>query len=66
MLAWSRLHLMEWNDQPWLPEALRRAETDYLAAVLHAPDPFAPLAPRLAALCADDRIIDLCAGGAGP
>jgi hypothetical protein len=66
MLTWPRLHLMEWNDQPWLPEALRRAETDYLATILDAMNPFAPLAPRLAALCTDDRIIDLCAGGAGP
>jgi hypothetical protein len=69
MAAWPRLHLMEWNDQPWLPDVLRRAETDYLATVLDAAEPFAPLAPRLAALCAragDDRIVDLCAGGAGP
>jgi hypothetical protein len=67
--AWPRLHLMEWNDQPWLPDALRRAETDYLSAVLDVADPFAPLAPRLAELCAQaggDQIVDLCAGGAGP
>jgi hypothetical protein len=69
MSAWPRMHLMEWNDQPWLPELLRRAETDYLSAVIDLADPFAPMAPRLAALCAqtgDDRIVDLCAGGAGP
>ncbi|HWO25321.1 MAG TPA: hypothetical protein VNO30_41560 [Kofleriaceae bacterium] len=69
MIAWPRLHLMEWNDQPWLPDVLRRAETDYLAAALDAADPFAPLAPRLAELCAragSDRIVDLCAGGTGP
>jgi hypothetical protein len=69
MIAWPRMHLMEWNDQPWLPDVLRRAETDYLAAAIEVADPFAPLAPRLAELCArqgGDRIVDLCSGGSGP
>ena len=69
MPAWPRLHLMEWNDQPWLPEVLRRSETDYLATVLELADPFAPLVPRIAAACertGTDRFVDLCAGGAGP
>lgn len=65
---WPRLHVFEWNDQPWLPAVLRRAETRYLAAALDLARPFAPLAPRIAALAAatGDRVVDLCSGGAGP
>jgi len=64
-----RLHLFEWNDQPWLPSLLRRAETDYLAAAIDVGRPFTPLASRIAEVCArtgHDRIVDLCSGGAGP
>jgi hypothetical protein len=63
-----RLHLLEWNDQPWLPSFLRRAETRYLAAALDLARPFTALAPRIAALAATtgDRIVDLCSGSAGP
>jgi hypothetical protein len=63
-----RLHLLEWNDQPWLPAVLRRAETRYLAAALDLVRPFTALAPRIAALAAvtGDRVVDLCSGGAGP
>lgn len=64
-----RLHLFEFNDQPWLPEVLRRICTDYLRTVLALTRPFAPLAPRLAALLAhagSAALVDLCSGGAGP
>lgn len=63
-----RLHLFEWNDQPWLPEVLRRAETDYLATMIELGRPFAPLAPKIAAVVErhGDRIVDLASGGAGP
>lgn len=33
-MALPRVHAFELNDQPWLPEALRRAETDYLGFVV--------------------------------
>jgi hypothetical protein len=63
-----RLQLFEWNDQPWLPEPLRRAETEYLATVLGIARPFAPLAPRVAALAAtcSHRVVDLASGSGGP
>lgn len=63
-----RLHLFEFNDQPWLPEVLRRGETNYLAKVIDLAKPFAPLAPKLAALAErhGDKIVDLASGGAGP
>jgi hypothetical protein len=69
MMRWPRLQAFELNDQRWLPEALRRAETDYLAFVISKAGAFTPLAPRLAALldgAGQDRIVDLCAGGGGP
>lgn len=73
MLAARRLHLFEFNDQPWLPETLRRAETGYLGVLIRKARVFAPLAPRLSALvdlCSGDdgrdRIVDLCSGGGGP
>src|SRR6187402_408261 len=63
-----RIHAFEWNDQPWLPEVLRRGETEYLATVLDVVRPFAPLVPRLAELSRrhGPRIVDLASGGAGP
>ncbi|MCA9680420.1 MAG: hypothetical protein H6708_10675 [Kofleriaceae bacterium] len=63
-----RLHLFEWNDQAWLPEVLRRGETDYLAAVIDWARPFSPVAPELAALVArhGGRVVDLASGGLGP
>jgi len=63
-----RLHLFEWNDQPWLPEVLRRAETEYLARTIDMVRPFRPIAPILADLTArhGGRIVDLASGGAGP
>ena len=63
-----RIQFFEWNDQPWLPETLRRSATEYLATVLDLGRPFSPLAPRLAALLDrhGDRVIDLASGGAGP
>jgi hypothetical protein len=67
--GWPRLHLAELGDQPWLPDVIRRGETDYLAAALALGRPFTPLAPRIAALldrAGTDRIVDLGAGGAGP
>jgi len=66
---WPRLSLFEWNDQPWLPSLLWRAETDYLAAAIDLARPFTLLAARIGALCRDagsDRVVDLCSGGGGP
>jgi len=67
--AWRRAQLFELCDQSWLPEVLRRAETDYLATVIRVAEPFAPLGPKLAEVldrAGVDRIVDLASGGAGP
>jgi hypothetical protein len=56
-------------DQPWFPSPLRQAATGYLAFVIGKSGIFSPLGPRLAELvdaCGCDRVVDLCAGGAGP
>ena len=64
-----RLHLFEFNDQPWFPQVLRDGETAYLAAAYR----LAPLARLwaekiVAALHPGDRmeILDLCSGAGGP
>jgi hypothetical protein len=64
----SRIHAFELNDQPWLPEVLRRGETEYLERALDLARPFTPLVPKLAALLEQhgDRVIDLAAGSGGP
>ncbi|MFQ5691268.1 MAG: class I SAM-dependent methyltransferase, partial [Gemmatimonadota bacterium] len=64
-----RVHLIEFHDQPWCPDVLRDAATDYLQFVTRAAKPYAPVVDRLrAAIEASgaDRIIDLCSGAGGP
>lgn len=68
----KRRQLWEWEDQPWLPEALRNYITDHLRhALLHpsrAPIHLA-IAKRLKGLLAGSgqaQIIDLCSGAGGP
>lgn len=66
---WPRLQLVELHEQPWLPEVLRRALTEYLATAVDLMNPFEPLAQRVAALCElaeTDHVVDLCAGAGGP
>jgi hypothetical protein len=64
-----RLHLVEIHEEPWCPDVLRRACTDYLRTVVERMGTFAPLAPKLADLLRDTgarRLVDLCSGGSGP
>jgi hypothetical protein len=67
-----RVHLFEWEDQPWLPPVFRDFITDHLrythSEAMREPVNRA-IAERLAALLArtgTSRIIDLCAGAGGP
>ena len=64
-----RFHLFEFNDQPWLPQILREAETAYLVAAYR----LVPLArdwagKMLSTLRPGTRmeIVDLCSGAGGP
>lgn len=64
-----RLHLFEFNDQPWLPSIIRNALTGYLYAAYRS-TPFGGMfAERIATLLnlsGSNRIVDLCSGGGGP
>jgi hypothetical protein len=62
-----RVHLLEIEDQPWCPRAVRDGVTDFLRYMGDAGRVYAPAAPVLAAALrrvAATRVVDL-AGGAG-
>ncbi len=64
-----RLHLFEFEDQPWFPHLLRVGITDYLATITERTQPYAPVLPTLVtavAQTADPLIRDFCSGGGGP
>ena len=64
-----RLHLFEFNDQPWLPSVVRNALTAYLY-VAYRSTPFglmfAKRVATLLSLTGSNRIVDLCSGAGGP
>jgi hypothetical protein len=65
----KRLHLIEIEDQPWCPAAVRDGGTDYLKFVLAKMQPYRSIAPRLASAIertGATTIIDLCSGAGGP
>ncbi|WP_428268163.1 hypothetical protein [Haliangium sp.] len=78
----GRLHLFEFCDQAWLPEALRRYMTEYLCFIEEISGKklaaFAPLLEKLMGRAPEEageaaevgaepiEIIDLCSGPAGP
>lgn len=64
-----RIHLFEWEDQPWFPAVWRDAMTDYLRRVeakfqfhRHGLKPLQRLINQTGAR----RIVDLCSGAGGP
>jgi len=68
-VALPRLHLLEFEDQPWFPRIIRDLATDYLRFIearfqlhLHA----LPILERALQGSGTTRIVDLCSGGAGP
>jgi hypothetical protein len=67
-----RIHLFEWEDQPWLPRVFRDFITDQLRYT-HSQTMRQPvnraIAERLAAIIrrtGSERIVDLCSGAGGP
>ncbi|MFL5320424.1 MAG: hypothetical protein ACJ790_12260 [Myxococcaceae bacterium] len=66
----ARLHLLELEDQPWFPRAVRDGATDYLAFVGNLLEaPYQAFLPRLAEAMrkiGDSRLVDLASGGSGP
>jgi hypothetical protein len=67
-----RVHLFEWEDQPWLPQVFRDFITDHLRYTHNEPmrEPvnlaIAKLLASLLARTRTSRIVDLCAGAGGP
>jgi hypothetical protein len=64
-----RLHLFEFEDQPWCPALLRDAATDLLRFALNLGGHYRCVAPRLQAAlkaCGTHQVVDLCSGGGGP
>jgi hypothetical protein len=67
-----RLHMFEWEDQPWLPQVFRDFITDHLRYTHNEPmrEPVnEAIAQRLAELLertGSSRIVDLCSGAGGP
>lgn len=67
-----RLHLFEWEDQPWLPTFLRDYITDHLRWRLRAPRQqpinlvIAKLLRQVLQASDNRQIVDLCSGAGGP
>lgn len=64
----KRLHLIELEDQPWVPRAIRDGATDVLDALFARASIYRPVAPVLAAFMetvGERRWLDLCSGGGG-
>ena len=64
-----RRHLVELEDLPWIPRAIRDGATSYLAWVVARSGQVEPLVPVLESLLrrtGEREILDLCSGGAGP
>ncbi len=65
----KRVHSFEFNDQPWLPAAVRNAMTDYLEFAERLCKLYEPVIPILAGALRETgcrRVVDLCSGAGGP
>jgi len=68
----KRIRLFEWEDQPWLPAALRDCVTDHLRFTFGAPgagnlrETIARIVGPPLGRSMADRIVDVCSGGGGP
>jgi len=64
-----RLHLFEFLDQPWCPQAVRHGATDFLEAITSRGHIYRPIQAEIFRAiedCGAERVIDLCSGGGGP
>lgn len=66
----GRVHLFEFGDQPWFPDVLHQAMTDFLAFAANTVSmPYLGFAAKLQAAMAamnETMLLDLCSGGSGP
>ncbi len=63
-----RLHLFEFEDQPWFPEVLRAGQMDYLRFMISGLGIYRPVAPLLAAALhhlQQNQLLELGAGAGG-
>ncbi len=63
-----RLHLFEFEDQPWFPNVIREGITDYLQFAANRVDLYKPVMPLIRKgleKSGTDRIVDICSGGGG-
>ena len=64
----KRLHLIELEDQPWVPRSIRDGATDVLDVLFAKAGIYRPVVPILAAFmetAGERRWLDLCSGGGG-
>lgn len=65
----ARIHLFEFEDQPWFPATIRDAATAYLRFATRLAGQAEQLVPKLGDAVergGTRRVVDLCSGGAGP
>ena len=65
----SRFHLVELEDQAWMPALLRDLATDVLHFNQTVIDQAAPIAPKILEMLektSATQVVDLCSGGSGP
>ncbi len=65
----NRLHLFEFEDLEWFPQAFRDMETDILQFYGSKMNPYGPVISKLKLVLEKlncQNIIDLCSGGSGP
>jgi hypothetical protein len=63
-----RFHLVEFEDYPWFPAAVRDGITDYLRFFLKTFDIYHPVVPLIKEVldkCGTNQIIEIAAGGGG-
>jgi hypothetical protein len=64
-----RIHFIEIEDEPWCPNSIRDAATDYLQFVIQKANPYQTVLKKLQNALEFTRrteIVDLCSGGGGP
>ncbi len=65
----ARIHGFELHEQPWLPETLRSALTEWLRVLWEYSRAEVVITPLLQAAIVSSgagRVVDLCSGGSGP
>jgi hypothetical protein len=65
-MTFPRLHLFEFEDQPWLPGIVRDLATEYLCFIQTIFRLIVPLLAEILRITNQRQIIDLCSGGSGP